>query len=60
MQSHQTFEQDCMELLRTQTEGRTFDRRAFLSALAILGVAPELFRLSCVRAIEEIVAEFRR
>ena len=46
----QTFEQDCIELLREQTDGRTFDRRAFLSALAILGVAPELFRLTPAHA----------
>src|ERR1700675_804990 len=46
MEDHQTFEQDCLQLLREQTEGRTVNRRGFLSALAILGIAPELFRLT--------------
>ena len=48
--AHQTFEQDCLTLLREQLEGRTVNRRAFLSALAILGVAPELFRLTPAHA----------
>ncbi len=49
-----------MELLRTQTEGRTFNRRAFLSALAILGIAPEAFRLSpaYAQAKEIVVVNF--
>jgi putative spermidine/putrescine transport system substrate-binding protein len=60
MQGHQTFEQDCVDLLRTRTEGRTFDRRAFLSALAILGVAPELFRIkpASAQAKEIVVVNF--
>ena len=53
---HQTFQQDCAELLREQIEGRTVNRRAFLSALAILGIAPELFRLTPAHAqTKEIV-----
>jgi putative spermidine/putrescine transport system substrate-binding protein len=47
---HQTFQQDCVELLREQIEGRTVNRRAFLSALAILGIAPELFRMKPAHA----------
>jgi putative spermidine/putrescine transport system substrate-binding protein len=46
----QTFQEDCLELLRQQTEGRVVNRRAFLSTLAVLGVAPALFRLTPARA----------
>jgi putative spermidine/putrescine transport system substrate-binding protein len=46
MEDHQSFAQDCLQLLREQTEGRTVSRRAFLSTLAVLGIAPELFRLT--------------
>ena len=42
----QTFQEDCLDLLRQQTEGRTVNRRAFLSTLAVLGVSPALFRLA--------------
>ena len=56
MQEHQTFQQDCLDLLRGETEGRTVDRRGFLSALAILGISPALFRLTPARAqTKEIV-----
>ena len=60
MKDHQTFEQDCLELLREQTEGRTVNRRGFLSALAILGIAPELFRLTpaYAQAKEIVVVNF--
>src|SRR4051794_29165539 len=50
MHDHQTFEQDCLQLLREQTEGRTVNRRGFLSALAILGISPGLFRLTPAHA----------
>ena len=46
METNQSFEQDCLQLLREQTEGRTVNRRGFLSALALLGIAPGLFRLT--------------
>lgn len=46
----QTFQEDCLELLRQQTEGRTVNRRAFLSTLAVLGVAPALFRFTPAHA----------
>lgn len=48
--SIETFQQDCVELLRERTEGRTVNRRAFLSALAALGVSPALFRLTPAHA----------
>jgi putative spermidine/putrescine transport system substrate-binding protein len=50
MHDHQTFQQDCLALLREQVEGRAFNRRAFLSALAILGLSPALFRLTPAHA----------
>lgn len=46
----QTFQEDCLDLLRQRTEGRTVGRRAFLSTLAVLGVSPALFRLTPARA----------
>ena len=48
--SIQTFQEDCVELLRERTEGRTVNRRAFLSTLAALGVSPALFRLTPAHA----------
>ena len=46
----QTFQEDCLDLLREQTEGRRVDRRSFLSTLAVLGVSPALFRLTPAHA----------
>lgn len=60
MEEHQTFQQDCLQLLRQQAEGRIVDRRRFLSALAILGVAPEVFRFTPAHAqsTEIVVVNF--
>jgi putative spermidine/putrescine transport system substrate-binding protein len=46
----QTFPEDCLDLLRQQTEGRVVNRRSFLSTLAVLGVSPALFRLTPANA----------
>jgi putative spermidine/putrescine transport system substrate-binding protein len=46
----QTFQEDCLDLLRQQTEGRTVSRRSFLSTLAVLGVSPALFKLTPAHA----------
>lgn len=54
--SIQTFQEDCIDLLRERTEGRPVHRRSFLSALAVLGVSPALFRLTPAHAqAKEIV-----
>jgi len=54
--SIQTFQEDCIDLLRQQTEGRRVNRRSFLSTLAVLGVSPLLFRLTPAHAeTKEIV-----
>ena len=44
--TEQTFQEDCVELLREQTHGRQVDRRTFMTALAALGVSPALVRLT--------------
>ncbi len=46
----QSFQEDCLELLREKTEGQLVNRRAFLSTLAVLGVSPALFRLTPAQA----------
>ena len=46
----QSFQEDCLALLREKTEGQVVSRRAFLSTLAVLGVSPALFRLTPARA----------
>lgn len=46
----QTFQEDCLDLLREQAEGRAVSRRALLSTLALLGVAPAAFPLTPARA----------
>jgi putative spermidine/putrescine transport system substrate-binding protein len=48
--SIQTFQEDCLDLLRQQTEGHLVNRRGFLSTLAVLGVSPALFRLTPAHA----------
>ena len=54
--SIQTFQEDCVELLRERVEGRPVHRRSFLSALAVLGVSPALFRMTPAHAqAKEIV-----
>lgn len=46
----QTFQQDCVALLREKYEGRAVNRRSFLALLGALGVAPALFRFSSAAA----------
>lgn len=54
--SIQTFQEDCLDLLRQQTEGRLVNRRSFLATLAVLGVSPALFKLTPAHAqVKEIV-----
>lgn len=56
MATIQTFQEDCIALLREQTEGKAVDRRRFLSLLAVLGVSPALFKLTPAHAqAKEIV-----
>src|SRR5215813_12181687 len=56
MGADQTFQQDCIELLKEQTEGRAVNRRHFLAVLAALGVSPLVCRLSPAHAqAKEIV-----
>jgi putative spermidine/putrescine transport system substrate-binding protein len=56
----QTFQEDCLDLLRQQTEGRRVNRRGFLSALAVLGLSPALFRMTpaSAQAREIVVVNF--
>ena len=52
----QSFHEDCIALLREQTEGKTVNRRRFLSVLAALGLSPALLRLTPAHAqAKEIV-----
>lgn len=46
MTSYQTFHEDCVRLLREQTDGRTVNRRTFLAAMTALGLSPSLVRFS--------------
>src|SRR5262245_36862217 len=56
MGADQTFQQDCIELLKEQTAGRPVNRRHFLAVLAALGVSPLVCRLSPAHAqAKEIV-----
>ena len=56
MGADETFQQDCIELLKEQTEGRAVNRRRFLSVIAGLGVSPLVCRLSPAHAqAKEIV-----
>ena len=60
MDQIQTFQEDCLDLLREQIDGRPVDRRRFLGVLAILGISPALFRLTpaYAQAREIVVANF--
>ena len=50
MATNQEFQEDCIELLRSRTDGRTVDRRVFLSMAAALGVSTSLFKLTPAHA----------
>lgn len=53
---HQTFAEDCVELLRELTDGKAVNRRAFLTACGALGVSAGLFRFRpAMAADKEIV-----
>ena len=56
----QTFQEDCVELLREKMEGRRVDRRSFVAALGALGIVPGLFRLTPAHAAtrEIVVVNF--
>ena len=45
---HQEFRDDCLAILREQTEGKRVHRRRFLQALAALGIAPAALRFTPV------------
>lgn len=47
---HQEFRDDCLAILREQTEGKRVHRRRFLQALAVLGAIPAGLRLTPAQA----------
>lgn len=55
-----SFQQDCVELLREQTDGRVVHRRTFLSLLALLGISPALVQMrpAHAQARELVVVNF--
>lgn len=47
-QEHQEFREDCLAILRRQTEGKRVHRRRFLQAIAALGIVPTAVKFTPV------------
>lgn len=55
MKEMQSFQQDCIELLKERTDGKTVNRRSFLAMAAAIGASSALFKLTPAHAADEIV-----